>query len=228
MLNVENLNVYYGQSKVLHDVSIRAEKGETVSLIGRNGAGKTTLLKSLMGLIKVDSGSIMWDGSNIVNQPSNLRVSAGIGYVPEEHGVFTSLTVEENLMIGFNKKALDESEIFDLFPILKERKRQLAGTLSGGEQRILSTARAILGSPRILLIDEFSHGLSPSVIKIIVQALYKINCTGVTIVLVEQNVRLSLQITERCYILEKGMIVLSDSSKNVENNEIILQKHLVI
>ncbi len=228
MLQVEKLNVSYDQSKVLHDISIYAKQGETVSLVGRNGSGKTTLLKSLMGLIKINSGKIIWAGKDITKQPSHWRMYSGIGYVPEEHGVFPTLTVEENLKLGLMQKKISDNKIFELFPILKERSNQLAGTLSGGEQRILSTARAITCNPRILLIDEFSHGLSPSVINIIAESIKQISSEGVTIVLVEQNVKLSCQITERCYILEKGHIVYNDSSVNLINNDDILQKHLAI
>jgi branched-chain amino acid transport system ATP-binding protein len=231
LIKVSGLHAYYGQSQVLHDVSVEVGKGESVCLIGRNGVGKTTLLRSLMGLVSRKAHQLQWDGLDVRKHiPSNMA-RLGLGYVPEDRGVFPTLTVAENLELGTiscRNGAPDFHSVYSLFPILKEREKQRAGTLSGGEQQMLSIARALLSRPQLLLIDEFSQGLSPTVVKEVARVIQQINRQGVAVLLVEQNVQLALQMTTRGYVMEKGKIVFSGTTADFHENTALLKKHLVI
>jgi branched-chain amino acid transport system ATP-binding protein len=213
ILSVNEVQTYYGDSRVLQGVSFHVGKGEIVSIIGRNGAGKTTLLKCIVGLVKCRGGSIYYHGSDITDLPPYARSRLGIGYVPQGRMIFPHLTVEENLRLGYiehNKEGGAENlkQVFEYFPILKDRLNQKGGTLSGGEQQMLAIARALVGQPELLLLDEPSEGLQPSIIQVLEEKLRMISLEmQKTIVLVEQNLKLALSLAERCYIMEKGRII---------------------
>ncbi|MEG6573865.1 MAG: ABC transporter ATP-binding protein [Caldibacillus debilis] len=232
MIRVKNLNVYYGQIHVLKDLSLEVNEGEIVTLIGANGAGKTTLLKTISGLIKPKSGSITYKGREIHGKPAPTIVKAGISQVPEGRRVFPNLTVEENLELGaYLRKdkaavAQDFKKVYDLFPRLSERKKQLAGTLSGGEQQMLAIGRALMSRPSLLLLDEPSMGLAPLLVKTIFQVIREISESGTTILLVEQNANLALGIADRAYVLETGKIVHSGKASDIYNSEQIKAAYL--
>jgi len=213
ILSVNEVQTYYGDSRVLQGVSFHVGKGEIVSIIGRNGAGKTTLLKCIVGLVKCRRDSIYYHGSDITDLPPYARSRLGIGYVPQGRMIFPHLTVEENLRLGYiehNKEGGAENlkQVFEYFPILKDRLNQKGGTLSGEEQQMLAIARALVGQPELLLLDEPSEGLQPSIIQVLEEKLRMISLEmQKTIVLVEQNLKLALSLAERCYIMEKGRII---------------------
>lgn len=232
MLKVDNLYVNYGMIEALHGISFNISKGEIVALIGSNGAGKTTTLHAISRLISASKGEIMLDDKNLLKMSADKVVKAGIAQVPERRRVFSELSVEDNLMLGAytrNDKegiARDLEEIYGYFPRLKEREKQLAGTLSGGEQQMLAMGRALMAKPDILLMDEPSMGLSPLLVKEIFSIIKKINDTGVTILLVEQNAKLALEIADRAYVLETGNIALEGSGSDLLNSESIRKAYL--
>ena len=232
MLKVDNLYVNYGMIEALHGISFNISKGEIVALIGSNGAGKTTTLHAISRLINASKGEISLDDKNLLKMSADKVVKAGIAQVPERRRVFAELTVEDNLMLGaYTRKdkegiAKDLEEIYGYFPRLKEREKQLAGTLSGGEQQMLAMGRALMAKPDILLMDEPSMGLSPLLVKEIFSIIKKINETGVTILLVEQNAKLSLEIADRAYVLETGNIALEGTGKELLNSESIRKAYL--
>lgn len=232
MLKVDNLYVNYGMIEALHGISFNISKGEIVALIGSNGAGKTTTLHAISRLINASKGEIMLDDKNLLKMSADKVVKAGIAQVPERRRVFSELSVEDNLMLGAytrNDKegiARDLEEIYGYFPRLKEREKQLAGTLSGGEQQMLAMGRALMAKPDILLMDEPSMGLSPLLVKEIFSIIKKINDTGVTILLVEQNAKLALEIADRAYVLETGNIALEGSGSDLLNSESIRKAYL--
>jgi branched-chain amino acid transport system ATP-binding protein len=211
MLEVDGLHVHYGKIAALHGVSLHIDEGEIVALIGANGAGKTTTLKTLSGLRSVTSGTVTFKGTDITKVPGHERVSLGISQVPEGRGVFPGMTVLENLQMGAYGRRDDISSdldrAFTLFPRLKERETQRAGTMSGGEQQMLAMGRALLSRPQLLLLDEPSMGLAPKIIQLIFQIIREINEQGTTILLVEQNATQALRIANRGYVLENGAIV---------------------
>jgi branched-chain amino acid transport system ATP-binding protein len=217
-LHIENLHVKYGNIEVLHGINVDVNQGEIVTILGANGAGKSTTLLTISGLVKSWQGTIMFDESPIHTLKAHHIVRQGIAHIPEGRRVFGTLTVQENLNLGafvLNDAAQlrkDLDRIYDLFPILKERRTQLAGTLSGGEQQMLAIGRGLMSNPKILLLDEPSLGLAPILVKTIFQTLEQINADGVTIVLVEQNARAALKIAHRGYVLEVGRIALQDSA----------------
>jgi branched-chain amino acid transport system ATP-binding protein len=221
MLTVENLNVYYGVIHALHDLSIQVNQGEIVTLIGSNGAGKSTTLLALSGLLQPRNGSISFDGKNLLAMPAHERVKAGLVQVPEGRRVFSTLTVAENLDLGsFTRRdkaqvQTDLQEVFALFPRLAERKNQPAGTMSGGEQQMLAVGRAMMSRPRLLLLDEPSLGLAPLLVKEIFNVIKRIRDRGVTVLLVEQNAHLSLEIADRAYVLETGRIVMQGEARKI-------------
>lgn len=214
ILEVSDLHVKYGNIEVLHGINLRVEEGEIVTILGANGAGKSTTLLTLSGLVRAAAGGIEFSGVPIHRLPAHNIVKLGIAQVPEGRRIFNTLTVQENLNLGAfvaKDKALvkrTQDWIYTLLPILSERREQLGGTLSGGEQQMLAIGRALMSNPRILLLDEPSLGLAPLLVKTIFQALREINATGVTIMLVEQNARAALKLAHRAYVMELGRIVL--------------------
>ncbi|MDR1392338.1 MAG: ABC transporter ATP-binding protein [Clostridiales bacterium] len=226
MLKVSNINVYYDIIYAVKDVSFEVNAGEIVSLIGANGAGKSTILKTLSGLLKSETGSISFLDNEIKNMLPNEIVKLGIVHVPEGRRIFANMTVKENLEVGGyvrSKKEVEEGieDIFFRFPRLKERHRQLAGTLSGGEQQMLAIGRALMSKPTLLMFDEPSMGLAPLLIAQVFEIIKELNSLGTTILLVEQNAQMALSISNRGYVLENGKIVISDDSKSLLQNDIV-------
>ena len=232
MLEIKDLYVNYGMIEALHGISFKINKGEIVALIGANGAGKTTTLHAISGLIKAQSGEILLNDKDIVKVSGNKIVEMGIAQVPERRRVFTEQTVEENLLLGaFIRKDKDGikkdlDEVYARFPRLKERSKQLAGTLSGGEQQMLAMGRALMAKPKIMLLDEPSMGLSPLLVKEIFSIIKHINELGTTVLLVEQNAKMALSIADRAYVLETGNIVLSGTGKELANSDQIKKAYL--
>jgi branched-chain amino acid transport system ATP-binding protein len=232
MLEVENVHTYYGQIHVLKGVSLTVDKGEIVTLIGANGAGKSTLLKTASGLLRPRQGSIRLDGEDLVYYPPHEIVVKGVVQVPEGRRVFGRLTVTENLEMGAfaisDQKVVKENleRMFNLFPRLKERYKQVAGTLSGGEQQMLAMGRALMANPRVLLMDEPSMGLAPVLVDSIFETIRQLHAEGTTILLVEQNARMALQVAGRGYVLQSGAVVLSDQAENLRQNETVRKVYL--
>lgn len=221
MLKIENLVVKYGMIEAIKGISFEVKKGEIVTLIGANGAGKTTTMHAISGLLKSEGGSILFQGNDLVKIPAHKIVQMGLAQIPERRRVFAGQTVEENLDLGaFTRKdkegiAEDLERVYQLFPRLRERKKQLAGTLSGGEQQMLAMGRALMARPSLLLLDEPSMGLSPLLVKEIFRIIQEINRQGVTILLVEQNAKMALAIADRAYVLETGKITLSGTGEEL-------------
>jgi branched-chain amino acid transport system ATP-binding protein len=232
MLELKNVNTYYGNIQALYDVSLHVAKGEVVSLIGANGAGKTTTLMSICGATPPRSGEVLLERASIIGQKPNDIVAMGISQVPEGRLIFSELSVMENLDMGAflrnDKEGIrrDLEYVFDLFPILAERRRQAGGTLSGGEQQMLAISRAIMARPRLLLLDEPSLGLAPIIIRQIFNIVTKINETGTTVFLVEQNANLALKTAHRGYVMENGRIIMEDTSENLLANEEVKKAYL--
>jgi branched-chain amino acid transport system ATP-binding protein len=234
LLEVKNLHSYYGNIHALKGINITVEEGEIVTLIGSNGAGKTTTLRSITGLIKSIQGTILFDGEDLSQYRTHEIVKKGIAMAPEGRGVFTRLTVYENLDMGSyhrtDMKGIEEDleRVYTLFPRLRERRDQIAGTLSGGEQQMLATGRALMAHPRLMLMDEPSMGLAPILVESIFETLEEINREGTTILLVEQNAHMALQIAHRGYCLQTGEIVLDDCSEALRQNEMVQKVYLGI
>jgi branched-chain amino acid transport system ATP-binding protein len=232
MLEVENVHTYYGQIHALKGVSLTVDKGEIVTLIGANGAGKSTLLKTTSGLLRPHQGFIRLDGEDLSHYPPHEIVAKGLVQVPEGRRVFGRLTVTENLEMGAfaisDQQLIKENlkRVFNLFPRLKERYKQVAGTLSGGEQQMLATGRALMANPRVLLMDEPSMGLAPVLVDSIFETIRQLHADGTTILLVEQNARMALQVADRGYVLQSGAVVLSDTAENLRQNELVRQAYL--
>jgi branched-chain amino acid transport system ATP-binding protein len=232
MLDVEKINTYYGQIHALRDVSITVEKGEIVTIIGANGAGKSTLLKATSGLLKPRSGSIRLEGEDLTLLRPHQIVMKGVIQVPEGRRIFGQLTVVENLDMGaftcLNKKKNQDNieRVFQMFPRLKERSKQVAGTLSGGEQQMLAMGRALMSNPQVLLLDEPSMGLAPVLVDSIFDTIRQLHAAGTTILLVEQNARMALQVASRGYVLQSGAIMLSDSASKLADNEMVRKAYL--
>ncbi|MCB2294409.1 ABC transporter ATP-binding protein [Clostridium algoriphilum] len=232
MLRIDGLNVNYGAIHALHDISVNVKKGEIVTLIGANGAGKTSILRAISGLIPIKSGSVMFEDKPIHNTASYKLSKLGIAHVPEGRRIFANMSVMENLELGAyirkdkSEIAKDYDMVFDKFPRLKERIKQMAGTLSGGEQQMLAMGRALMVRPRILLLDEPSMGLAPLVVRNIFSIIEEINKAGTTILLVEQNAHMALSIANRAYVLETGKIVLEGNSKELLTNDSIRSAYL--
>jgi len=232
MLEVNNLEVYYGVICALKGISFEVEKGEIVTLIGANGAGKTTTMQSVVGLIQAKSGSVTFEGKDIFNVPCHKIVHLGMTQVPEGRRIFQELTVYENLLMGaFSIKDQsgfknDIEAIYTRFPRLAERRNQIAGTLSGGEQQMLAIGRAIMSHPKLLMLDEPSMGLSPLLVDQVFDIIKDINRDGTTILLVEQNAGKSLAISDRAYVLENGNIVLSGTGKELAESELVRKAYL--
>ena len=226
MLEVKDLQVYYGVIQALKGISFEVEQGDVVALIGANGAGKTTTLHTITGLLPSKAGNITFEGTDITHVPGYKLVSMGIAHVPEGRRVFASLTVLQNLKS--DKKEIEDTieMIYKRFPRLKERKNQLAGTLSGGEQQMLAMGRALMSHPRLIVLDEPSMGLSPLYVNEIFDIIQEINKDGVTVLLVEQNAKKALSISNKAYVLETGNIVLSGDAKELMNNERVKKAYL--
>lgn len=232
MLSVNNLEVYYGMIKALKGVSFEVEEGEVIALIGANGAGKTTTLHTITGLLEAKSGSVMFYDKDITKIPAHKIVSMGMAHVPEGRRVFANLSVMQNLKMGAYTRS-DKEEIaasletvFTRFPRLKERKNQMAGTLSGGEQQMLAMGRALMSKPKIILMDEPSMGLSPIYVNEIFDIIKEVSKQGVTVLLVEQNAKKALSIADRAYVLETGQIVLSGNADELLHNDSIKKAYL--
>jgi branched-chain amino acid transport system ATP-binding protein len=231
MLEVRDIHAFRGHTHVLHGASLEVKAGEMVALIGRNGMGKTTLLRSVLGLCEVTQGSIVFDGRDVTRAPTYAIARQGIGVVPEGRGIFPGLRVQENLLMGLpTGKGADQAlaAIYERFPLLKSRARDHGGNLSGGQQQILAIARALMSRPRLLLIDEFSEGIQPNIVREISEMLQELNREGTAILLVEQNARLALGMSHRGYILEKGQIVASGAAAELLHDEHALAQHLVV
>ena len=232
LMETRVLEVSYGQIKAVKGIDIEIKQGELVCLIGANGAGKTTTLKALSGMLPPSQGEIRFDGERITGTPSHALVRRGIALVPEGRGIFGRLTVEENLRLGAYARRdsagirQDLARAYDLFPRLAERRRQFAGTLSGGEQQMLAIGRALLSRPRLLLLDEPSMGLAPMLVQKIFEIIRKIAAEGVTLLLVEQNAKLALQVSHRGYVLESGRVALADTASALLNNPRVRQAYL--
>lgn len=230
ILEVKDLNVSYGGIKAVKEISFHVPKGEVVTLIGANGAGKSSTLRSIVGLVRPEGGSIQFEGTELVGLPTDQIVSKGITLVPEGRRVFSDLTVLENLKIGayMRKDSLDEdlNWVHDLFPRLKERSWQLAGTLSGGEQQMLAIGRALMSKPELIMMDEPSLGLAPIIVQGVFDIIKEINKQGVTILLVEQNANMALKAADLGYVMETGQITLSGTGKELAENEEVKAAYL--
>ncbi len=232
LLSVKNIQVYYGMIRALHDVSFEVNEGEIITLIGANGAGKTTTLQTITGMVPTAAGEILFEDENITKTAGYKLVPKGIAHVPEGRRVFASMTVLENLMMGAYTRR-DKVEInnnlervYERFPRLQERKHQLSGTLSGGEQQMLAMGRALMSNPRLLLLDEPSMGLAPMLVSEIFDIIESINKAGTTVLLVEQNAHKALSIADRAYVLETGNVVMSGSAEELMNDERVKEAYL--
>jgi len=231
MLVLENVHTHYGKIEALHGVSVEVKRGEIVSLIGANGAGKTTLLMTVCGNPQASSGRVILEGRDITRDPTANIMRSGIAIVPEGRRVFSGLTVEENLHMGgfFNTKAeirKSQEHVYELFPRLKEREHQRAGTMSGGEQQMLAIGRALMSKPRMIILDEPSLGLAPLIIQQIFDIIGQLREEGITVFLVEQNAHQALSLADRGYVLENGRIRLQDTGKNLLNNPEVREAYL--
>jgi len=232
MLKINNINVYYGNIHALKRVSLDINQGEIVTLIGANGAGKSTLLKTISGLLKPKNGDILFENEHVAGKVAQAIVKRGISQVPEGRRVFANMSVEENLELGAylrkDKKGIREDfeKVYQLFPRLYERRKQLSGTLSGGEQQMLAMGRALMARPRLLLLDEPSMGLAPLLVKTIFRIIEEINQTGTTILLVEQNANMALSIADRAYVIETGKIVAAGTAEELSQSDQIRAAYL--
>jgi branched-chain amino acid transport system ATP-binding protein len=231
LLNVENINVYYGAIHAIKDVSFHVDEGEIVTLIGANGAGKSTTLQTVSGLLRSRTGSITFDGKSIAGVPAHLLVERGLAHVPEGRRIFLQMTVEENLEMGAFTQPKAEipaslERVFGQFPRLKERRRQIAGTLSGGEQQMLAMGRALMSRPRLLMLDEPSMGLAPILVEQIFDIIRSLHAAGTTILLVEQNAQMALSVAHRAYVLETGRITLSGTGEELARSPEVKKAYL--
>jgi branched-chain amino acid transport system ATP-binding protein len=226
MLDVEGINTYYGESHVLHGVSLRVGPGEAVALLGRNGAGKTTLIRSIMGFTPPRDGRILLGGEPIQRWPTHRIARRGIGLVPQGRRIFAPLTVRENLLLGARTDGWTLERVLDLFPRLRERAAQTGGTLSGGEQQMLALGRALLTNGRLLLLDEPSEGLAPLIVREIGRVLVRLKAERLSILLVEQNYHLALRIADRVYVMSKGQIVWEGTPAELGANEEVKRRYL--
>ncbi|MBM4339706.1 MAG: ABC transporter ATP-binding protein [Deltaproteobacteria bacterium] len=232
LLEIQNIHSYYGHIHALKGVSLDVDKGEIVTLIGANGAGKSTMLKTTSGLLKPRQGSILLEGEDLTRYRPHQIVVKGVVQVPEGRRIFGRLTVKENLEMGAfaitDSRRIESNleRVFNLFPRLRERQKQVGGTLSGGEQQMLATGRALMANPSVLLMDEPSMGLAPVLVDIIFDTIRQLHADGTTILLVEQNARMALQVASRGYVLQSGVVVLSDSAETLRQNEMVRKAYL--
>ncbi|MFL6816651.1 MAG: ABC transporter ATP-binding protein [Bradyrhizobium sp.] len=232
-LTVEGLNSYYGPAHILFDVSLEVGAGEVVALLGRNGAGKSTTFRSIVGLVQQRSGRIVFEGSDVSDQPTHSIVSRGLGYVPEERRIFTDLTVEENLEVGRqpvrpNTPHWTREKLFSLFPNLGEMRGRAGGRMSGGEQQMLTIARTLMGNPSLVLLDEPSEGLAPKIVEQMVDAILTMKKEGLSIVISEQNLHFAKLISDRAYIIERGRICFSGAMSELDARPDIRDAHLAL
>ena len=233
MLKAEGISASYGRVKVLKDINMSVENGEIVCLVGANGAGKSTLLKVISGIVPAASGKFLFEGQDITNKKPDFIVKAGLSHVPEGRQIFADLTVRQNLLLGSYVHKLPKQEmtrlfdsVFDLFPILKTRLTQKAGTMSGGEQQMLAIGRGLMSQPKLLLLDEPSLGLAPLMVETILKVIQNLRSTGISILLVEQNVNAALQISDRAYVMETGSIVTHGNARELMENDEIRKSYL--
>ena len=235
MLKIEGLNAAYGSIQVLKNISLKVPKGKVVSIIGANGAGKSTLLKSISGLIKIKKGGIFYKKKNIVGMPANRIVGLGISQVPEGRQIFAHLSVLDNIHLGAylyfkrnNRLEIKErvDRIYEIFPILETRSKQIAGTLSGGEQQMLAIARALMARPELILLDEPSMGIAPLIVREIFNVIQQLNKAGTTVLLVEQNARIALKVAHHSYVLERGEIVMEGLAEELLDNPRVKEVYL--
>jgi len=232
MLDVAGLHTYYGASHILFDVSLHVERGEVVCLLGRNGAGKTTTLKSIMGAAPPKQGHVRFKGEEVAGRPPYVLARKGIGYVPDDRRIFADLTVAENLEIAARNPAgsrrWDQARVYDLFPALGERATQRGGHLSGGEQKMLAIARALMGNPDLLLLDEPMEGLAPLLVRALEERILTLKATGLTVLLAEQNVGAALRLSDRGYVIDDGRIRYEGSVKNLQENDAVRRRYLLV
>jgi len=232
MLQIKNVSAGYKDLQVLFDVSIEVNKGEVVALVGSNGAGKTTLLNIVSGFVPITQGCVEFEGKNLIKLPAHKRADLGIAHIPQGRGILNTITVEENLMLGSHSKrvrshrAEDMEEAYQRFPILYERKKQLAGSLSGGQQQMLAIARALMMRPKIIMLDEPSLGLAPIVVEEVFDIISTVSKSGVAMLLIEQNLIQSLNVADRGYVLETGHIVMQGKAKDLLADESITKSYL--
>jgi branched-chain amino acid transport system ATP-binding protein len=230
LLRLEGVTTYYGEIRILEDVSLEVGQGELVCLLGGNASGKSTTLKTILGLVRPRSGAVMFDGQDVTSMSTSGRIGMGMAIVPENRRLFAPLTVEENLELGayLRNGGVDEARqrVFELFPRLHERRTQIAGTLSGGEQQMLAMGRALMSEPRLLLMDEPSMGLAPALVRQNFEIIQRVNRSGVAVLVVEQNANISLRIADRGYVLQTGSIVLSDTAEALLESEDLKRAYL--
>ena len=230
LLRLEGVTTYYGEIRILEDISLEVRHGELVCLLGGNASGKSTTLKTILGLVRPRTGAVMFDGQDVTNMTTSRRIAMGMAIVPENRRLFAPLSVEENLELGayLRDGGVDEARegVYDLFPRLHERRSQIAGTLSGGEQQMLAMGRALMSEPRLLLMDEPSMGLAPALVRQNFEIIQRVNRSGVAVLVVEQNANISLRIADRGYVLQTGSIVLSDSADALLESEDLKRAYL--
>ena len=231
LLDVKDINVYYGAIHAIKGISFDVSEGEVVTLIGANGAGKSTTLKTISGLLRTKTGSIEFDGTDISKVPAYKLVKMGLTQVPEGRRIFSQMTVKENLEMGAytspkDRIAANEDRVYELFPRLKERYKQIAGTLSGGEQQMLAMGRALMSEPKLMMLDEPSMGLAPILVEEIFDIIRDLHKSGTTILLVEQNARMALSVADRAYVIETGKVTLSGDANDLLNNDSVRKAYL--
>ena len=232
LLAVEGLHAHYGKSHILHGVSLTVDRGEVVCLLGRNGVGKSTTLKAIMGLVRPTGGSVTFRGVPIAGEPPHRIARRGIGYVPEERRIFPTITVRENLLLGMQPGAARNGwtleRVYEFFPRLRERERQRAGTLSGGEQQMLTIARTLMGNPELLLVDEPTEGLAPMIVEQVERILGEVHRAGAAILLVEQGMETALALAHRGYVMSKGQIVFAGTLADLQADEAVRRQYLEV
>jgi branched-chain amino acid transport system ATP-binding protein len=234
MIEIMDLHTYYGRSHVIQGLSLKVQPGETVSILGRNGVGKTTTLRSIIGLTPPESGTIRIQGMDTTHWPPHRIARKGVAYIPAERHIFPGLTVEENLRLATRSSGADDSwnleQVFDQFPILRERKKQDGSTLSGGEQQMLAIGRALMSNPRVMLLDEPSQGLSPLLVKMVIEIVLRFCADrGLTLLIVEQNYKMALRVATRHYLMDiKGVVTGTATTEELQSNPSIIQQHLAV
>jgi branched-chain amino acid transport system ATP-binding protein len=229
MLDVRGIDTYYGQSHILFDVSLSLRRGEIVGLLGRNGAGKTTTMKSVGGMLRPKKGTVLFEGEDVTGRKPFQLVRLGICYVPDDRRIFADLTVDDNLGIVYRRtRDWDRERVYDLFPALREIAGRRAGVLSGGEKAMLAVGRALMSSPKLLLLDEPTEGLAPLIVRALEEQILRLKEAGISILLSEQNLKSSLRLIDRAYIIDNGRIRFQGTAKELENNDEIKRMHLMI